>query len=382
MLHFYTGSHAHKIVSLLSVAGELPLSALRLLGNTQSYRNCIYKARERQEIRYGNQRVVCKLFKLLGTDENHRVGLGADAIPILDWIGAKEYYMETFWNNHLPSNRQHLDRRFRVAETLAFCMGAGVEFRSHQLPQLQDSNFVSVIHDYPVFYSAKGLKKIGGADEMAKFKGTRMIGLIPKRESAYVVYNTRDAVMKWVGSNESKAKDRITDLLRLNYGIKSPPDAICLGNSFEIAEKLLLSLNAFKGKDLRFDSVYEHVYFLPLNDFGMEMLRILLIPGHEERVLSKLFPNQYRAPSTASFDYDACVDGKYMTSFLSGDVAKLIRFGEGVSYRKVAAEVVCYPEQVKLVRNYFGSTVGIRTLSIQALSKALGIKRRDVFEKG
>ncbi len=382
MLHFYTGSRAHKIVSLLSMAGEFPLSSLKILGNAQSYRNCIYKAQERQEIRGEEARLICQLFKVVGTDENLRVRLGKDAIPILDWIGEREHYMNTFWNHHLPTSRAHLDRRFRVAETLAFMMQAGVEFRSQQLPPLQDKNFISVIHDYPVFYSAKDLKKIGGKDGMAKLMGTRLIGLIPKKEEAFVVYNTRDSIMKWDGSNENKSRNRICTLMRLNYGIKQQPNAICLGNSFETAGRLLLTLREFKSADFRFDGVYKNIHFLPMDNFGMELLQIIMLPGFKERLLSKLFPNQYRAPSTASFDYDAYINQKYVMSFLDSDIAKLIRFGESISYRKAAGEVVCYPEQVDLVRNYFGSTVGIQTLPIQTMVKALNIQRRDLFEKG
>lgn len=86
------------------------------------------------------------------------------AIPILKWIGADEYYKCTFRNSNFPADVAHKERNFRIAETVAMCMEAGIEFRPYMLPKLQLERRIKIIPDYPVIYLSKELKQIGQSD--------------------------------------------------------------------------------------------------------------------------------------------------------------------------------------------------------------------------
>lgn len=381
MLQFYTGSPAHKLAVLLSVAGEFPMSSLHLLGHEKTVQNYIYRAQSKHEIRSDSTTHTSQFLKLYGEGNSRRFRLHKSAIPILRWIDGEEYYSNTFWHGHLPSDRVHLDRRFRVAEAVAVCMNAGIEFRPYRLPVLQNEKTISVSHTHAAFYPAKDIKSIGGKTELPKFQGSRLIGMLSIPDEVFTVYNCRGTVMKWNGSNEFKTKNRMEEIARLNYGVKKADSAILFGNSFEVALENIDSMKNFKALDLRFDSVYRNIHFIPLDSFGAKQIQLITIPNHKERILSILFPNEYRLKGFGSFEYDALIDGKYILSFLDGDIARLNRYREGITCHGLEAEVVCFPEQIELVQKHLGLGVGIKALEIDVVLDALEIDRRNIFEK-
>ena len=59
--------------------------------------------------------------------------------------------------------------------------------------------------------------------------------------------------------------------------------------------------------DLRtlFTSVYKHVHFIPINEFGVQLLQILTIPHWNERLLRLFFKNEYRSFGMGDMPYDA-----------------------------------------------------------------------------
>ena len=60
-----------------------------------------------------------------------------------------------------------------------------------------------------------------------------------------------------------------------------------------------------------------------------------------------------------------------MLSFLDSDIARLMRFSEARSYRTEMFEVLCFPEQVELIKNYLGSDVSIKTIGLEQIEDAL-----------
>ena len=60
-----------------------------------------------------------------------------------------------------------------------------------------------------------------------------------------------------------------------------------------------------------------------------------------------------------------------MLSFLDSDIARLMRFSEARSYRTEMLEVLCFPEQVELIKNYLGSDVSIKTIGLEQIEDAL-----------
>ena len=327
MLHFRPGSQLHRLVTLLSVVGEFPTRSLHLLGNERAYKELVHELTQPQTIRLyqTDTEMTCRLLTISGKGKSKSVRLYKTALPILEWLHPDAYrdYMDTFWNHKFPGDTAHRERNHRVAESVAMCMGVGIEFRPYLLPELQNAAILRLLPDDPVFYLGKNLKKIGQA-EMNKTMFTRMVGAIFCENSCYAVYNTRESVMKWNGMGEFKTLHSLLEIGRLNAGITRVDSALLFGESDSVALNTMLESDKNKRAEFRFDSIYQHVHFVPMNHTGAKLLQILAIPDWNENLLQLLFEPDTRSYNRGSFEYDACVDGIYVLSHLDGDLARLV----------------------------------------------------------
>lgn len=378
MLHFRPGSQVHRLVTLLSVVGEFPARSIHLLGNKRVYMELIRKLTEPQIFRHYQTGTdfSCRLLTISGKGRDKTIRLYKGALPILNWIHPKsyEYYMDAFWNHRFPGDAAHKERNHRVAEMAAMCMNAELEFRPYMLPNLQNQELLHLVPNEPVFYLAKELKKTGG-NEMNKTMFTRMVGALFSGNTGYAAYNTREAVMKWSGMGEFKALHHLVELGRLNAGISRIDSAILLGDSDSVALKTLLESDKSHRLEFRFDSIYQHIHFIPMNEFGARMLKLLAIPDWNEILLDLLFEPEDRSYNKGSFEYDACVNGVFVFSHLDGDIARLIRFREALRSQTVKTEILCYPHQVPFLREYLGQAE-LKTIGIDSVEDAIGPERR------
>lgn len=237
----------------------------------------------------------------------------------------------------------------------------------------------SSIPNQPVLYLAKDLKRVGQT-EMNKTLFTRMTGAIFSSGSCYAVYNTRNAAMKWSGMGEFKALHSLTEAARLNAGISQVNAAVLLGQSEEIALKTLLESDKSRRMEFRFDAIYAHIYFTPMDADGIRQLRILVSPDWHAQMLDLLFEPETRSYGCGLFEYDACVDGVYVLSHLDGDLARLIRFREAIECQTGSFEVLCFPYQAQFLQEYIGQLAGIKTIDIDLVEAELCPERRDLFE--
>lgn len=223
--------------------------------------------------------------------------------------------------------------------------------------------------DYSKIYSA-----LQGAEQTARAYflqcGTRAVGALFYPGGCYAVHNTRDAAMKWKGMGEFKALHSLTEIARLNGGVTHLDGALLFGKSYETALETLEASDP-RHPELRFDSIYPHVHFLPLDDFGARLLGILTLPDWQERLLDLLFEPSTRTYGRGTMEYDAQVGAVKVLSHLDGDLARLLRFREGLWSHSGKFEVVCFPQQAGFVHRFLGDRVGVREISLEAVEKEL-----------
>lgn len=382
MLHFRTGSQAWQLITLLSIVGEFPFRSLRLLGNERVLKTLVMKLTMPQTIRNPktDTEITCRILTVTGKGDSKTVRLYKSALPILDWVhpDAYRYYMDAFWNHRFPGDAAHRDRNHRVAEAVMLSMRAGIEPRPYLLPNLQNQERLFVIPKDSSLYLAKDIKKTGEV-EMNKTMFTRMIGAVFSYGNCYAVYNTRAAAMKWSGMGEFKALHNLMEIGRLNAGLDRIDSAILFGESGTIALKTLLESDKSRKLEFRFDSIYRHIYFIPMNECGVRQLYLLSLPDWKEKLLDLLFEPDIRSFDKGLFEYDACVDGVYILSHLDGDIARLIRFREAIQTQNGRFEILCFPHQTHFLREYMGQTVNIKTIDMDSVEAELGPERRNLF---
>ena len=79
--------------------------------------------------------------------------------------------------------------------------------------------------------------------------------------------------------------------------------------------------------DNRLFATYTNIFFIPMDDFGVRLLRIITVPNWPERIMKGLFKPEVRSYGRGSFTYDAYDNGVYFLSFLDGDLWRLFASG-------------------------------------------------------
>lgn len=184
--------------------------------------------------------------------------------------------------------------------------------------------------------------------------------------------------MKWSGRGEFKAKQALGEVSRMNAGVPEVDSAILFGANAQTAVGTLCEADESKKKEYRFDSIYDHIHYVPLDQEGIRLLRFFLIPRWKEELLEMLFDADQRSYNAGRFEYDALVDGVYILAHFDGDIARLIRYREGIENVDAQHEVLCFPHQVGYLRSYLGNRVRIKTIDIQTIENEFGIgKEKD-----
>lgn len=376
MLTVRPGSHAHRLITVLGLAGEYPVRSLGLLGNERTFKALVSKLTSVQEFRnpYTDERMTVKLLQLCGSGKAKAIHFYKAALPILNWIHADayRYYMTSFYGHRFPGGNAHRDRNFRVAETIGMSLAAGIEPRSYLLPSLQNQRILWLTPDTPSFYLARDFKKVNPT-EQNKTMFTRIAGALFYHGGGYAVYNTRDAAMKWSGMGEFKALHSLIELARMNAGLQNLDSAILTGASYETALESLLESERSRRLELRFDGIYRHIHFVPMNASGIRQLRLLTLPDWNEKLMDLLFDSDARSYNRGFMEYDASMGENYVLSHLDGDLARLIRFREAQRTSAKRFEVLCFTEQAPFLHEYLGKDVILKELDRNVVERELGL---------
>ena len=323
--------------------------------------------------------VYAKLLSISGNGQYKTIRLHAEALPVLEWLGLRKYYEDNFCRCNFPSNVSHVERNHRVAEAMAMFMKMGLEIRPCMLVPLTEKLTRNRFSE-PTVYSAKTIKSVG-TTEINKTAFTRMVATVFTPDECYAVYNTRNSAMKWNGMGEFKNKQYLIEIARVNGGIGDVDSAILFGASGKVALETLAEPDKSRRQEYRFDSIYRQVHYFTLDRNGIRQLRLFLIPKYKERFLSLLFKDTQRSFNSGMFEYDAYVDGVYILAHFDGDIARLIRFREGIEHFGFKSDVLCFPHQVEYVKSYLGSLSTIKTIDIDTFEMKFGIGKENSEDK-
>ena len=373
MIQLHTGSHTYLLLTLLSVVGEFPFRSLHLLGSEEVFQKLVRRLSDKQMIRHTEtgETVYAKLLSISGKGQYRTIRLHAEALPVLEWLGLRKYYEDNFCRCNFPSNVSHIERNHRVAEAMAMFMKMGLEIYPCMLVSLSEE-LIQHRFSEPTVYPAKIIKTVGKT-ELNKTAFTRMVATVFTPDECYAVYNTRNSAMKWNGMGEFKNKQYLIEIARVNGGISDVDSTILFGASGKIALETLIESDKSRRREYRFDSIYRQVHYFTLDRDGIRQLKLFLTPHYRERVLRLLFKDTQRSYNSGIFEYDAYVDGVYVFTHFDGDIARLIRFREGIEHFGFRSEVLCFPNQVEYVESYLGGLSTIKTIDIDTFEKRFGI---------
>lgn len=372
MIYIREGSHVQEILLLLASVGEYPLKSLHLLGSERTWKTLIQKLSRTQEycLKETGERFRCKLLTVSGKGKYKTVRLHVSALVILEKLDedAYQHYLTHFDCHHFSGNQHHIDRNHRVAEAVAMYANAGIETRPYILP---DPNSRAVCNNQvsePMFFLSRDLKELWG-HEMNKTKFSRLVGAVVYPGDCYTVFNSRDALMKWSGNGESKARDYLSIAFSRATVENQITSAILFGRDYLVALRTLEEAQHRRRYDLRFDNVYRHIHFIPMNAFGIKQLKTITMEKWRGLHRYMLYGDDGLEDAYRTIEYDAIIDGKYCLSHLDGDLCRLIRVKEALKERPdIQYVITCYPEQLSMVKEYMNEFRGRGRLSFPTVT--------------
>lgn len=381
MITIRPGSHVHTLIMMLSFVGEFPVCSLHLLGSFRSYRDLIRKLTQEQEFRIPGfeDRFACRLLTVSGKKKHKTVRFHKSALPLLQNFDGRayQYYLDAFRDHSFSGNQNHVDRNHRVAETAVMCLRAGIEARPTEAAYLMSTEVRCLQVQKSYFYLARELKQVNEY-ELNKIRFTRLAGAIVYPGGAYAVYNNRDQILKWMGEGERKIRNHLhsifTPMQSFSYPLRQA--AVMLGNSYDVALDMMDELRDTQRMDNGLFATYTNIFFVPMDDFGVRLLRILTLPDWYERLQQGLFKREVRSFGKGSFTYDAYQNGIFCLSFLDGDLWRLFRFREAILSREGNFCVYCFHEQVDFLRQYLGDRIRLATVSIESVERVFKIEEK------
>ena len=381
MITIRPGSHVHTLLTVLSFVGEYPVTALRLLGSVRSYKDLIYKLSMPQEFRFPDKEkhFTCRLLTVSGKGKRKTIRLHKSALPLLKYWDedACETYMAEYDGHTFSGNARHVERNHLVAEVAIMCMKAGIQANPLDTPDVMDEDIRTLQMKEPYFYFSRELKRVNDY-ELNKIRFTRIAGAIAYSGGAYAVYNHREGMQKWMGEGERKIRLHLQEVFFPMKVFEFPlrEAAVMFGKDYSVALDMLREMKATKKMDNGLFSVYKNIFFVPQNEFGVKLLRVLTTPDWKERILEWAFDDDDRSYDRGIFTYDAYIDGVFEFSFLDGDLARLFRFREAILDREGEYRIICYPEQVPFLKEYFGDMVELESVKMDEIRDILEIKEK------
>ena len=191
----------------------------------------------------------------------------------------------------------------------------------------------------------------------------------------YCVYNTNKGLMKWNSQGEGKAQVLVEDIVKQNSIVYhntnfEANNAIMFGKDMEPALEILISNGGKRDSNgfemLSFDNTYRNIYYLTLDDNGKRQLNIMTKSNWHDILKEEIFPEEYINFKYSSIDCDAINGNKYILMFFDGNIGRLRRFKQA-SYDSKGNkfEILCFPWQSNLIKEYMGEHVSCRVLPIE-----------------
>lgn len=354
------GSTADKLLKTLTLCGEFPYCALDMLNVKHRWAVetlcALKKAKYVTVVGKGMQKSI----RLLKAGYERICQMGD---------GYQQQYDYMVGDGALSSDWTHMWKRQRVAETMLLMEKANILTKHAAKPLLKKPNDVPYLDCIEssgcLFYTPKEIKSVA-PDELDKIRSARMTGLCVLPSGIYSVYNISNGGAFYKLLDDGQMRALIQRLVKPN-GWRRASDkdietlgmrSIVIGRNVGAGTKLIQE-NLKDGKRLAMElgEAFVTAHFVPLDEIGAGMLRIMQHEDFSDRLLDVAVPFEVRAAASAiriaADGYDVASE-TYVLVLFDSDLKKLKQFALGIYGMRIGQEhcrIACYDWQVPIVRS-------------------------------
>lgn len=351
------GTKTRELIDLICLSGHITRQAAVLLCG-RAIRNTIPKLQTLCTLTDGTETLGS--YRVIASSRTNAITLSKRAVGLLS-ITAPEmvYKFECMYS----TNPRQKERATQISEIYAMMIKAGVSVYPTQ-KQTLSMEFGGDGLSKPCFYDSLEIKKVVGVKE-AGF--TRMRGILFSLSGAYVSYFVNKELAEWRRNEEYKMRHKIDELTKKNFpqitriphDIYAVDKALIFGRNPGIMSELLgiqhtptgISTQNFIGGGM----LYDKVYFLPINETGIKILKLLAHPHNYEVALSKLPGKPHQTENDLT---GANTGGKreFIYPAFTNCISELVLIGaKAFQYPTNTYRIYCLPWQLPYLRAFYGN---------------------------
>lgn len=378
MILFNENTRVCNLISLLCVTGEYPVASLGILGDRTCYRRLVTNMCKMQTYHNSEtgEKITCRALNISGKGKLKTIRLTKYALPLARWVKGAEFYTETHLKNNRSSNEKTIERHHRVAESVAIIQQSGFEYRPWYLPEIQNEIRQRSTIDEPSYFLPKVFRGVV-SNPSQKYTFSRTVGTLMTPHKTLMVYNTRDAIMKWDGQGESRTKINVENFSYRNTKKGEINSAIIMGQNLNYVfglihqtEKKYKLASTFQKFNLL--TMFYNIHYIPLNQFGAKLIQLLTLQNCHNYILSLIYNDESLKSGSMSLNYDIYNNGVYTLSLLDYDMRRLILVKSEIKTlikegKPFIYQILCFPEQIDELYQYLGDYVEYLTVNIDEL---------------
>lgn len=356
-----TTTAAYYILELTAISGEFPTDHLKQLGIGDNYREKLIT-----KLKEGGLLKTHYKDKLRG----YRLTSRGKKMLLQQNTERFSFYLTGNCDTNRP--RSDYARRLRLhqtARTYCFLANSGVILFRDEKPALFSGvqpDWASAL-PFPVFYQSRELKELGR--ETIKINNSRSIGVLLTDCCIYVIFYTGNGVLKWEYKTEIRMKALISyhvsqGILSKWYRHDTPIHALLIGSQMETAVRLMTSTGGYRHSLFTLDTSFDYFHFLPDNQEGMTILKLLCSPLLSRQLHILLLSDLEPPDSAMGLEHDATKDGSPVLLAYDFDMLRISRFFTGLRLRRLNGHLICFDFQMDALSLYCKDTIAISTIDL------------------
>ena len=357
-------SFPSKLLTLIALTGELPVSQAARLADSQKYLETVITRLKKEKLIRTYYKDGLRGYRL--TAKAKRCLLREHTEQFVDIFDG-----ETIINKPKYTIPDRL-RLHRLAETVVTMVMANITVFPWEKPSLFENGHISdaVSFATPAYYTSREIKEIG--QEAAKIRGARATGVLMTSANTYTIYNTGNTEMKWKPQSEVRMKtllDRKINTARLDRQLPvSDLQAIIFASDMEQMLALADTQKQIKHQYFVLDGTYKHIYYVPNNSNGEFLLQILcdddLKAALDGLLTSDIAPENPKAV-IENDGYDNA--GTPVLLGYTCDIPRIKRFVNALSIQHKTGTVFCFDFQEEVLHQICGEIIELQPIDLEAL---------------
>ena len=341
----------YKVLELIAISGEFPSKQLNRLINSPSYREKLITGLK-------NDKLIRTHYK----DKLRGYRLTKKSKQLLLNNNPERFHFYLNGNTETNQVRSELIRRARLyqkAEAYLTLLSAGISIYPDQKPNIFSPCYetpASELRSFPLFYSSREIKALG--DSTTKIKNSRSVGVLLSEACIYAMHNTGNHLLKWEYRTEIRVSAFMQHYLQgILYSSRPIVKGIMLGTNMDVAKLLMTSTGGYKRCLFTLDTTYEHFHYVPNNEAGSIMIKLLCSPTIQEQLdtllLSDMFPKE-----SSAFEHDALnTVGIPVLLAYDFDMLRINKFNAALSIFEKKGMIICFDFQLPILQNTLGSNI-------------------------